>query len=282
MRCESGSFLSRRFRGQSSVELLVSAAVIVPIVLLIPTLANLLMAQTETHKAARYVAWERVAYPDGQLKTIEQQADDVEKRFFRNSRSGFGDSVAATEETIWRDWGRPQPNPSSEEAGLIDYAASGGIAVNTVSSSATEGYTNTSAFLANRGGAANAIQLNTLQSGELSVGVRGDSSLLGSALSAPSIDPVTGEPRFHTRSSSALVVDSWMPQNDAAFSARVRDIGRGARNIGPAYSLTAGLLRNVFDEIDEHMYVNTPGTESPFDMVDPEQSMRLPPQLVQP
>lgn len=282
MRGGSSGFSGRRFRGQSSVELLVSAAVIVPIVLLIPTLANLLMAQTETHKAARYVAWERVAYPDGQLKTIEQHAEDVEKRFFRNSHSGFGDSVAVTEETIWRDWGRPQTNPASEDAGLIDYAAGGGIAVSTLSSSATEGYTNTSAFLANRGGVANAIQLNTLQSGELSVGVRGDSSLLGSALSAPSIDPVTGEPRFHTRSSSALVVDSWMPQNDAAFSARVRDIGRGGRNIGPAYSLSAGLLRSVFDEIDEHMYVDTPGTESPFDMVDPEQSMRLPSQLVQP
>lgn len=274
----------RRVSGQSSVELLVSAAVIVPIVLLIPTLANLLLVQTEAHKAARYVAWERTAYPEARLKDSDDFAAEVQDRFLRYASSGFGgslkdpDSVHVRVESPWRDWGRPQPVPSS--VGLVDHES--GVAVSVATSrSATEGYINASAHMANRGGA-NSVQLDTLQSGELSIGIRGDSSLLAQSLSAPSADPVTGVSRYFIRSSSALVVDSWVPPNDAAFHDRVNGLGGGTRNIGGLHAPVTALFRPIFQELNQHMFVDTPGTTSPFDMVDPEQSTRLPAYLKQP
>lgn len=271
--------MRKKASGQSAVELLVSAAVIVPIVLLIPTLANVLLVQTEAHKAARYVAWERVAYPQNQLKESADFARDVEDRFLRYSRSGFGgslngveDSVNVLRETPWRDWGAPQS--AQQTVGIIDYDSGVGMSVVT-SSSATEGYINASAYLANRGGA-NRIQLDTLQSGQLTIGLREDSSLLANAMSAASTDPVTGQPRYFIKSSSALVVDSWVPPNDAAFHTRVSGIGGGLRSVANWYDPLTRAFRSVFQEIDEHLYVDTPGTRSAYDMVDPNQSLRLP------
>lgn len=268
----------RRVSGQSAVELLVSAAVIVPLVLLIPTLANLLLLQTEAHKAARHVAWERVAYPQTHLKESGDYEGEIEERFLRYSRAGFGDSVSVVEQTPWRDWGADQDD--TESGTLVDYG--GGARVSVASSrSATAGYINASAYLANRGGA-NAVQLDTLQSGELSIGIREGSSLLAHSLSSPSEDPAAGEPRYSIRSSSALVVDSWVPPHDAAFHDRVGGIGGGIRNIAGLHAPITQVLRPIFQELDEHMFVDTPGTNSPFDMVDSEQSSRLPNYLKQP
>lgn len=269
----------KRQDGQSSVELLVSAAVIVPIVLLIPTLANLLLAQTETHKAGRYMAWERVAYPQGNLKEQAELVGEVENRFFRFGRSGFSGEPNVAEETHWRDWGSRDSVNGDTDAGVVDYLSGVGVDVSS-SSSATKGYRNVSSYLANRGGD-NPIQLNTLQSGGVSIGVRADSSLLASTLTSPPIDPITGEPRYFLRSSSALVVDSWVPANDQVFHDRVGDIGGGLRNVASWYTPLTQALRPIYRELDEHMYVNTPGADSPFDMVDPEQSLRLPAYLKQ-
>ena len=268
----------QRMAGQSTVEFLVSAAVIVPLLLLIPTLANILLVQTEAHKAARHVAWERVAYSQDQLKDSGMFASEVEDRFLRFSTAGFGNSLGVADRTPWRDFGQHQSatNPRT----IVDYDSGVHVGVNPNRSS-TDGHTNASAHLAGKGGS-NAIQLDTLQSGQLTIGLRSDSSLLSSPLATPAADPVSGEPRFFVRSSSALVVDSWMPANDTVFHDRVADIGGGVRNVGSLHAPITNALRPIFQELDDHMYVNTTGTDTPFDMVDPEQSTRLPAYLKQP
>lgn len=264
-----------RQKGQSSVELLVSAAVIVPILLLLPTLANMLLLQTETHKAARYVAWERVAYPQDQLKSGSDLADEVEDRFFRFGTQGFGGSASVTDQLApWQDWGRRVADRNSEDASLVQLDGSVGARVDS-SRSATANHVNTSAYLAGRGGSS-AIQLDTLQSAEISIPLRSENSLL--QLGTTPRDPVSGDNRFYLRSSSALVVDSWVPANDQVFASRVRDIGGRERSFLSAYQdnpVSRG-LSGLFDEIGDHLFVNTPGTDSPFDMVDPNQSLNLP------
>lgn len=267
--------LCSRTKGQSSVELLVSAAVIVPILLLLPTLANMLLLQTETHKAARYVAWERVAYPQDQLKNGADLAEEVEDRFFRYGGQGFGNSASVSSQLApWQDWGRRVSDRNADEASLVQLDGVVGARVDA-SRSATADHVNTSAFLAGRGGS-NAVQLDTLQSAEISVPLRSDSSLL--QLGTAPRDPVSGDNRFYLRSSSALVVDSWVPANDQVYASRVSDIGGRERAFLNLYenSPVARGLSGVFDEIGDHLFVNTPDTESPFDMVDPNQSLNLP------
>lgn len=267
--------LERKAEGQSSVELLVSAAVIVPIVLLLPTLANMLLLQTETHKAARYVAWERVAYPEGALKSGEDLAQEVEDRFFRFGKQGFsGAADVGNQLAPWQDWGRRVADRQAEAGSLVQFESSVSARVDATRS-ATANHFNTSSYLAGRGGV-NAVQLNTLQSSEISIPLRSENSLL--QLAATPLDPVSGDNRFYLRSSSALVVDSWAPVNERVYYERVSDIGgrdRGFLGFYQNTGITRG-LSGVFDEISDHLYVNTPGTESPFDMVDPNQSSNLP------
>lgn len=262
-------------KGQSSVELLVSAAVIVPILLLLPTLANMLLLQTETHKAARYVAWERVAYPQDRLKSGSDLADEVENRFFRFGTQGFDASASVSNQLApWQDWGRSVGDRTSESASLVQLDGNVGARVDA-SRSATANHINTSAYLAGRGGS-NAIQLDTLQSAEISIPLRSENSLL--RLGVAPRDPVSGENRFYLHSSSALVVDSWVPANEQVFASRVSDIGGRERSFLSAYQNTAVTrgLSGIFDEIGDHLFVNTPDTDSPFDMVDPNQSQNLP------
>lgn len=283
------------------MELLVSAAVIVPIVLLIPTLANMLLLQTEAHKASRYVAWERTAYTQSALqeKSINMPVE-VQDRFLRYAQSGFGTSSVRVESS-WRDWGKDAPgtvtsgssgycaycmdndsDTSVADSSLVDYQTD--VNVRLVASSATDGHLNASSTLANKGGS-NAIELNTMQSGTLALPVRSASSLLSAVSSGPPSDPVTGLAGYYMKSSSALVVDSWVPANDSVFHDRVSDIAAGNQgSLGWLQAPAARFLRPFFREVSDHVFVDpaTSGVDSPFDMVDPNQSTVLPQYLVEP
>ena len=263
-------------RGQSSVELLVSAAVLVPIILLLPTLANFLLAQTEAHKAARYVAWERTVYPEDQLKSGEQLAAEVEDRFYRYAQSGFS-GESPVQNVPWRDWG--SPNPNDQARSIIDYDRSVSASVDT-SRSPTEHFRNSSSWLAGRGGQ-NAVSLDTLQSASLVVPVRSDSSLFQSMVGNVPVDPVTGEPGYVFRSASAIVSDSWVPGNEQVFKDRVGDIGGGIRSFTRWYENNplTHFASGWFREIPDHLFVDTPDVHSSFDMVNPEQSQILPADL---
>src|SRR3990167_8643009 len=95
---------NQRVKGQSSIEFLVSMAFLLPIALLLPTLANMLLVQTEAHKAARYAAWERTAYPVDQLKTTNNLSREVEDRFLRRSTERFVNTNSQATVTTWNDF----------------------------------------------------------------------------------------------------------------------------------------------------------------------------------
>lgn len=277
-----------RHKGQAQIEFLIGLAVLIPFAILLPTLANMLLLQTEAHKSARHVAWERTAYPNTQLKTSEQLSDDVEQHFLRHSHGSFSSRSVATE-TRWRDWRTLDS--------MVDYPRDVAVRVNS-SRSATEGYVNTSAWLAGRGaggGPDSVIRIDTLQSSELSIPLRSDISILqmtrpvSAWRSEPDsanqadlpMDPVRQDSGYYLRSSSALVADGWAAGNNAIYQARVAGIGSGMRGALPLWAgLTgASFWAGTFRELDQHLYVNTPGTSSPFDMVDPNQSVNLPSRL---
>lgn len=275
----------RNQQGQSQIEFLVALAVLLPFAILLPTLANLLLLQTEAHKSARHVAWERSAYPNNQLKTSEQLSVDVEDRFLKYSGAGFNPN-AVVDETAWRDWKTLNT--------MVDYPRDVVLKME-LPSSATAGYVNASSWLAGRGAGAgpnSAIELDTLQSGKVSIPLRGDISILQvtrpitawtaepDPLNQPDvpIDPVREQAGYYLKSSSALVADGWVAPNSAVYHARVSGIGGGRRS---GLSIWAGLtgasaVAGTFREMSEHLYVNTPGTSSSFDMVDPNQSVNLP------
>ena len=273
-------------KGQSIVDLVISMAFLVPLLLMIPTLANMLSLQTEAHKASRYVAWERTAYSNADLKTAEDLSTEVQQRFFVSSENGFGDTVSSAFVSPWRDF--------KYNTNMVDLAR--GVAMDVEQSrSATGASQNASAWLAGKGGRydpANAVQLDTLQSSRLSIPLKSRNSMLEATRptdvyhveldpandpEAP-VDPVSGEEGFYLASSSALVADGWAPANETMFHDRVNGMNssaRGFQNFWQNNALTRG-VRNVFDEFGEHMFTNPANDSLSFDMVDSQQSLNLP------
>lgn len=278
----------RSERGQSSVELAVAAAVIVPLMLLIPTMANLLSVQTEAHKAGRYIAWERTAYPVTAMKDNVELSDEVEQRFMRYPESGFGGS-SVDREKLWRDFGSAgtpsivdleSDNPNRDHIAIASDAPE----------SSTSGFRNASARLAGVGGRygqENAIQLRTQENTRLSIPISSRISLLNpdknssNALEAPE-DPIAGRNRFYVSSSTALVADSWVPANEYMFFARVSDLTTPTRaGLRLVEMPFAGILNVAgFEEIDRRLFRGEAASAA-FEMVGDQQSVTLPPRLTE-
>lgn len=269
----------RHEKGQSSVELLVAAAVLIPLILLIPTLANLLSVQTEAHKAARYVAWERTAYPITSQKTDAFLAGEVHERFLRDPESGFG-ATKSGKVKAWSDFGG-RGHPS-----VVDFNA--GVAMRSdVPTSSTSGFRNASARLdgvGRRYGEENAIRLRTQENTRLSIPIPSSISLLntnssGGAGAEPE-DPIAGGNRFHVSSATALVADSWVPANENMYFSRVSDLTSNTRAALRASEV--GLARTLswlgLEEIDEKLFRGEASADA-FEMVDDQQSVSLPQRL---
>lgn len=276
-------------KGQSSIEFLVSMAFLLPVVLLLPTLANMLLVQTETHKAARYAAWERTAYPVNQLKTASNLSQDVENRFLRRPAERFANSSnSQAAVTTWTDFRYNRT--------MVDFTSQQVVATQfRQPRSATADSQNASAWLAGRGGQNNpnnSVQLGSLQSTGLSVPLRSDTSLLqatrphdalyfendpGNAPVVP-FDEVAQRNRFYVSSSSALVADGWAAGNETMFRDRVSDVNRRFQNFQDFYQngVVSRGLALMFGELNEHMFVNSANERESFNMVDSNQSTNLP------
>ena len=81
--------------GQAVTEFAVALMVFAPLVLFIVIIANMLHVQTTAHKAARYMAWERVAYTqadyDSKLNSATDSFDqEISSRFLESNGAGFG------------------------------------------------------------------------------------------------------------------------------------------------------------------------------------------------
>lgn len=280
--------MNRYMKGQSIAEFLVSLAFFVPVLLLIPTLANMLLVQTTAHEASRYVAWERTAYSSADLKSGDEMAAEVQDRFLQSEDAGFGIGVPDASVVRFRDF--------KTSTSMIDFASDVGMNVDSTRS-ATAGNQNTSAWLANRGGVldpSNAVELDTLQSAKLTIPLSADLSLVqptravnawhyeDDGEASPPLDPVAGESRFYIASSSALVADGWMSVSDEMFHDRVygiNTISRAAMN-GYENSFVSSILSSVgFDEIPDRLFISDDGKRASLDMVDPEQSLNLPSSL---
>lgn len=292
--------MSSRVSGQSSVELLVSAAFIVPIVIMMATLANFLLVQTEAHKAGRYVAWERTAYAAADLKPAEEMASDIEKRFLVDPESSFGNTVKSTFRAPWRDWHWQRSGDD-----ILDVGNQAVVIDRDNARSATAANANASAWLAGRGGRsdpANAVSIDTLQLSRVSIPLDPNASILQATKPhkiqygdetltsfwsyeldyenspAPPEDSIAETNRYSIASSSALVSDSWAPANETMFRDRVSGMNSASRAFQRGWEGVLAPVRGVFDELEDHLYVGSPIAES-YNMVDSHQSTVLPTSL---
>ncbi|MDX1693508.1 MAG: hypothetical protein R3208_07070 [Ketobacteraceae bacterium] len=202
-------------RGQSTVELLVSLAVIAPLFMLIPVVANYLDIQTATHEASRYVAWERTAYTTLNEGAV---ADAVRERFIERESAGFSAAAVASNNERWKDYG------SVGHSSLVDGGASVGVEITTLPLNINDPVANSGigaiqAMNPNAFGAT-AVSFPLASQGSLLANFSAGTNYLNSTrnqVAAP-FDPVAQTTRFHTKSSAVLLAaNSVVPQNAAAY-----------------------------------------------------------------
>lgn len=85
----------RRQRGQAMVEFAVAAAVLVPLLLLVPVLAKYVHTRQTVQQAARAAAWEATVAPDHALPGVAATRERLVDRHFGGARAPILTEVAA-------------------------------------------------------------------------------------------------------------------------------------------------------------------------------------------
>lgn len=200
-------------KGQALSELMVAMSFIVPMLLLVPVLANYLDVQTATHEAGRYMAWERTVRNDLSSNALSQE---ISEHFLEGEGVGFSVAQPVATGERWRDFGaealseRTSVVDSNDSVALTDWEATGLPTPDPARENVA-----TDQFAAD-----DALGVNSV-----SIPLRSDSSLYD-GLDAPD-DLINGSQRFHTRSTSALLASGGVvPLNEAEFKAQMDNVVR--------------------------------------------------------
>lgn len=256
-------------RGSAIIETLVYVGWLFPLLLLFFAVMQLIQVQTQTHKAARYVAWERTAYSgqDYQARLNDQINgfdSEVEQRFFIDEGSGFevdeDDGVVVS--SRWNDW--------ESKRSIIDL--DGGVFVreagenNTFIDEAT-GFLESNSSRVNWLQDRSDVELNAIAAATLQVNLNAgnNAALTERADFTPYVD-----------ASYVLIADSWAPANETAYSDRVQGVRESVYSNAQRWYQNTQATRffsTMFAEIDEKLFVN--GSDS-FEMVSPRQSTEIP------
>lgn len=258
-------------RGAAISEFLVYMAWVIPFVFMLAAIVQMMKVQTQTHKAARYVAWERTAYTgDGYEQRLNDPISgfdyEVAVRFFDQEDSGFKNGGGLASER-WNDWNSDQS--------IVDLSR--GVRVREPGDSDTF-INDATGFLESNSSKVNWLQdrsdveVNAIAAASLQVDFNADNSY---ALTAS--DGFTP----HVDASYVLIADSWAPGNEAVYSDRVQGVRDSVYSSAQRWYQNTAFTRGIslmFKEIDDKMFVN--GSDS-FDMVSNSQSTQLPGALLE-
>ncbi|MCG8669824.1 MAG: hypothetical protein MI867_10465 [Pseudomonadales bacterium] len=263
--------------GQALSEFMVSLAVIIPLFLLIPVVANYLDVQTATHEASRYVAWERTVYDD--LSQVPDGIENsVQERFIERESSGFSDATQVDQHERWKDYG------SVGHATIVDTGAGVAVRSERIAMNINDPVANSSID------AIQAMDPNALGMTSVSIPLSSDGSLLGTFSAGPSfltaerssrsapMDEVAGSSRFHTKASAVLLADGGvLPRNEEEYTSITNEIVSTDGGRLEAWQTPLRILNFItlgfFDELEI--------LDSDRNAVSDEQSLILPDGLIQ-
>lgn len=271
-------------QGQAISEFLVSLILFVVMILGLFVIGNMVSIQTTAHKAARYMAWERIAYNESDYNAqLTSQADgiasDITSRFLENNGVGFGGSSSGANREwtgVWGDenvraYGREQLR-MDENRSLVDLSS--GVSVldpdefDTARNSITQ-FASQNSTQINWANSRTDLELDTSDSGFIAIPLSRENNFLLSGLP---------EGDYQLKGSFALISDGWESGSEQQFSDRVdalRNRSAATAHRVQQRTATAGLVRGTFKELNEKLYVS----DSPFDMVSENQSTSLPSNL---
>lgn len=257
-------------KGQAISEFLVYMVWLIPFVFVFVAIVQMIKVQTQTHKAARYVAWERTVYSgeeynDRLSNPLDGFDKEVKDRFFLRESSALNDDDVSVNRRF-QDWKSRQSIVNLNDGVSL-------VPTNTGADNDTDG---------------NVLDAQESQINWLSERTDVDRDSIAAATLRVEFD---SEKTFALRedtvnpmvdSSYLLVADGWAPANEAMYSERVQSVRNQTYSRAQRWfqnTPTTRILAPIFDEFGEKMFVN--GRDS-FDMVSPDQSQAVPQALLEP
>ena len=206
--------------GQAMTELLITASVLVPLLLMLGSFSNLLDLNTTALKASRFAAWERTAYSVNNMATSTELNDHIEKNI---------DKLILNRN--WTDFG-----PGKELATLpsmlkIKSTVDGKNAYSTVVPTDAKGLLD-GFDVPSRQDNRFEFEPEVFTSSTISIPINEDYSLFKAVkmlsynkaeyqdMSAPT-NNVNGAVEFSVSGSDAIIANSWLPEDEADFQDKV-------------------------------------------------------------
>lgn len=205
--------------GQAMTELIVTAAVLVPLLLMLASFSNLLDLNTTALKASRFAAWERTAYSTNNSTSAELDKSikkNIDRLILNRNWTDFGPGKALA------------GSPSMLKKTVVDGEDSY-VAIRESTSKVAFADNGTPSRSAD-----NVFKFDpeALSSSEISIPINGDYSLFKAVkmlnyrqveytnLDAPQND-INGAMEFSVGGSDALIANGWLPTDDDDFQSRV-------------------------------------------------------------
>ncbi|MAR93101.1 MAG: hypothetical protein SV765_17545 [Pseudomonadota bacterium] len=270
----SGNALSRHYQyqqGQAMSEFIVSMAWVIPFILMLVAIGHMINVQTETHKAARYVAWERTAYTNQDYQQRLQDTTDgfnneVAQRFFVNGGVGFSAGATGYSKR-WEDWDSDQTVVQLNDGIRVLQPDENDVNLSTAMNylAANRGQVD---WLEDNAG----VEVNTAAGATLEVDFNTENTY--------ALEAMENTPRVD--SSYVLIADSWAPVSEQQYQERVAGVrydtlARQQRWFENGIFIKP--LQPVFLELRDRLYIN--GNDS-FEMVSENQSTALPQAALEP
>lgn len=245
---------------------------------MVAAIVQMMKVQTQTHKAARYVAWERTSYTGPEYQNrINDPIDgfdrEVALRFFDNENTGFasaagGGSAGGAASGRWLDWNSGQSIVNLESGIQVREPDDGDTFINDATGF-LESNSSQVNWMRDRGD----VELNSIAAASLQVDFNPENTYALTA--SEGFTP-------HVDASYVLIADSWSPGNNAVYSDRVRGVRESVySNAQRWYQNTQAtrFLAPIFNEIDEKLFVNDGDS---FEMVSGSQSNGIPGAYLEP
>ncbi len=238
--------------GQAVSEFLVTMAVLVPLLLMAASFANLMNLSTETVEAGRFAAWERTFYKaDGvgnltSLEVQEQVQNNVRDIYLAKNYTDFGPGKALNTSAL----------PS-----IVDRVVNGGQPVSLSTPPAVD--IADTELVSKDTRLAQGLQFGSpkaMQSPQISIAMNSDYSLLKSVSfnnyreatyqdpAGLPADDAAGRDQFHLAGHSALIADGWMPSTNQELKNVTSAVTFDGRALGTYEAVNQGLNFLRFQE----------------------------------
>lgn len=276
-----------RQQGQAISEFLVSMLWMVPVVLSFVAIAHMLNVQSTAHEAARYVAWERLAYGGEQYNQklsaggVNGFGVEVTQRFFVNGSQGFGDGNGGQLEPQWQDWQSKQSIVDTAQGAKLELGlGSSEVQTNQLEISSLLKYrSGKSSWMEGRG-----VELDTSSVAELSIPIRVEGNAVYRLEGIYDRFDTEGVSAPRIKSSYALISDSWAAGSEQNFHDAVEEVvpdGLTSSRLWLQNNGGARMFRNHFAEVDQKLFSDPDSTANSLSTISPEQSTALPATLLE-